>query len=66
MPGERLLGRWPRKCKVCGKDFFANDDWVYKIISGKKRKITWFCSYHCKQNHIKDHEPKKKRWRKNG
>jgi len=53
---ERLLGRWPRKCKVCNKDFFANDDWVYKITEGKKRKITWFCSYHCKQGFIKKKE----------
>lgn len=53
MPGERLLGRWPRKCKVCGKDFFANNDWAYKIIQGKKQTITWFCSYHCKQGFIR-------------
>ena len=51
MPGERLLGRWPRKRKVCGKDFFANDDWVYKLTSDKK--LIWFCSYHCKNDFIK-------------
>lgn len=53
MPGERLLGRWPRKCKVCGKEFFANDDWVYKLTYDKKRKLIWFCSYHCKNDFIK-------------
>ena len=56
MPGERLLGRWPRKCKVCGRDFFANDDWVYD----KQRKLIWFCSYHCKQGYIKEKERKTK------
>ena len=61
MPGERLLGRWPRKCKVCGKDFFANDDWVYKEVSGKKRKITWFCRYRCHQEWKAIHEKEGKR-----
>ena len=60
MPGERLLGRWPRKCKVCGRDFFANDDWVYKLTHDKGRKLIWFCSYHCKQGYIKEKERKTK------
>jgi hypothetical protein len=59
MPGERLLGKWPRKCKVCGKDFFANDDWVYKTTYDKGRKLIWFCSYHCKQDYIRKKEEKK-------
>jgi len=56
---ERLLGRWPRKCEICEKDFFANDDWVYKVTEGKKRKIRWFCSWHCKQEYIQKKEGKK-------
>lgn len=62
MPGERLLGRWPRKCAVCGKDFFANDDWVFKDIRGKKQTKTWFCKRSCKQKWLEEHgEPKKGR-----
>lgn len=55
---EHLLGRWPRKCRNCGKSFFANDDWVYKIKRGPK-DAKWFCRYNCMQAYKKQEEEKK-------
>lgn len=39
MPGERLLGRWPRKCPICGEEFFAGADWGFQDELGKKKDL---------------------------
>ena len=56
---EHLLGRWPRKCKECGKKFFANDDYVYKHKRGP-HDAKWFCSWSCMRKYEKEQEAKKK------
>ena len=58
MPGERLLGRWPRKCPICGEDFFAGADWGWQTEEGKKK--IYFCRYNCKKAWIEKQEKKKK------
>lgn len=50
MPGERLLGRWPRKCPICGEEFFAGADWGWQL-ERKKKKI-YFCRYNCKKKYL--------------
>ena len=57
---ERILGQWPRKCKVCRKEFYANIDlWKYQIIRGPRDRI-WFCSWKCLRQFEKEQEAKKK------
>lgn len=55
---EHLLGRWPRKCRNCGKSFFANDDWAYQIKKGPKDR-KFFCRYNCKRAYEKEEEERK-------
>lgn len=55
---EHPLGKWPRHCRICGKEFYANDDWVYKIRRGPK-EARWFCRYNCMQAYKKEEERKK-------
>lgn len=47
-----LRGCLPTKeCKICGKKFIANPNWMYKIHKGKtkkeKSKLNYYCSYTC-------------------
>lgn len=56
---EHMLGRWPRKCKICGKKFFANDEYAYKIKKGWK-DVKWFCSWSCMRKFEREQEAKKK------
>lgn len=42
--GEPLEG-YRKVCPVCGSDFWARYDWVYKKFYGKKQ--TYYCSWKC-------------------
>ena len=55
---EHPLGKWPRKCRICKKEFYANDDWAYKIRRGP-RDARWFCSWGCIKKYRREHEKKK-------
>lgn len=45
---------YKRKCKECGKIFYATLANVYKIEKGGG-KFWWFCNYSCKRKYEKDH-----------
>ena len=59
MDTECVLGKYPKKCKMCGARFYASKEYVYQI-PGQSRATKWFCSYHCKRQYEKEREPKKR------
>ena len=50
---EHLLGRWPRKCKVCGKRFESGKEYAYKHRKKGKKEFWYFCSWHCLREYMK-------------
>ena len=57
---ERVMGKTLRKCKVCGKKFYASDEYVYKIRKSKMGSYYWFCSWGCMRKHEREKEEKGK------
>ena len=48
-----------RKCKTCGKEFIARENWVYKRVD-RNRCYKWFCSWSCLKKFDEKHKGKKR------
>lgn len=52
------LGLITRKCAICGKEFDARKEYVYKKET-KNKTIKWYCSYSCYRKAEKNDKSKK-------
>ena len=50
-----------KKCPVCGKDFIAREEWVFKRTNPKSHWPIYICSYSCLKEFDKTHKAPGKR-----
>ena len=48
-----------KTCPLCGKEFLADEVWVYKRRSGRSGNYLYFCSYGHVRKYDADHEKPK-------
>ena len=51
---DDFLEQHRRNCPVCGKEFYASAEWVYRRGYDSKG-LRWFCSWKCLRRDEKEH-----------
>jgi len=54
----KSIGLHAHTCAICGKEFEARAEYVYKVKDPQGRNLIWMCSYSCMTKYL---ENKKKR-----